>query len=222
MIWVVLPAYNEARRVGQVIEALRAGGFARIVVVDDGSTDATAEVARAAGADVIVHECNRGQGAALQTGNEFALGNGAELIVHFDADDQFDAADIAPAIEKLKQQNLDAVIGSRFLDQRSQIPWLKRRVFFPCARVLNRCLTGTALTDVHNGFRVLNRRAVMAIMITQDGMAHNSEITTQLKRQQLRFAEVPVKVVYHEYGQGLTGGLKIIRDLFLGIFLREK
>lgn len=227
MIFVVVPAYNEEKNIGRVVRGLFGvehglaridGGYARIkvVVVDDGSNDNTSEEARRAGAEVIRHELNRGQGAALQTGDEYALKNGAEIVVHFDADGQFNPLDIAPAVAKIKSGECEAVFGSRFLDNRSKIPFFKRYFVFPTGRLINNFLIGARLTDVHNGFRALSRRALEKIKITQDGMAHNTEITARVKKSGLKFLECPTEVVYSEYGQGIGGGLKILWDLIIG------
>ncbi len=189
--------------------------FFRVLVVDDGSEDATARVAEEAGAFVIRHMVNRGQGAALQTGDEYALRRGAESVVHIDADVQFYPADIAPALKIMQDERADAVFGSRFLDNRSKIPFLKKYFVFPVSRAINNLITGVKLTDAHNGFRVLSRKALEKIKITQDGMAHNTEIVSQIKKSGLKFTECPTEVTYAEYGQGIVGGLKILRDLIL-------
>lgn len=215
MVLIIVPAYNEESTIGRVLRGLFEQGWKEIVVINDGSTDATGETAKRERATVLRHAINRGQGAALETGNEYARRLGADVVVHFDADDQFDPADIAPAVEKLKRANLDAVLGSRFLDTRSTVPALKRYIILPLARWINFVFTGVKLTDAHNGFRVLSRRALERIRITQDGMAHNSEIIAELKEQGLRFAEHPVAVRYFEFGQGPLGGLKIIWDLII-------
>jgi len=213
MITVILPAYNEAKNIGRVIGGLFEHGFVEIVVVDDGSTDTTAEVAEKAGATVIRHPINRGQGAALQTGDVYALSQGAETVAHFDADRQFNPKDIDGAVELLRTKQLDVVLGSRFLDSRSKIPWFKRRVILPVGRLINMLLTGVTLTDAHNGFRVLSRRALEKITINQDRMAHNTEIVSLIKKHGLRYTEYPVEVVYHEFGQNVGGGMRILWDV---------
>lgn len=220
MVIVVVPAYNEAESIGRVVRGLFEQGWQRVIVVDDGSLDDTAKLAAEAGASVLRHEINRGQGAALQTGNEGALVLGAEFIVHFDADGQFSPADIAPALRALQTQGVEVVWGSRFLDGRSQIPWLKKYMILPVSRWVNYLFTGMRLSDAHNGFRILTRRAAEAIAITQDGMAHNSEIVRQIKKNNLKWVEYPVEVRYLEYGQGITGGLKIVGDLLWSRLLK--
>ncbi len=220
MLFAIVPAYNEARNIGRVISDLFSHGLQNIVVVDDGSSDNTVAEAQAAGAIVLKHEVNRGQGAALQTGNEYALANDASLVVHFDADGQFNPADIAEALTVMKDKNADVLLGSRFLDNRSQMPWTKKYIVLPVARMINWFLTGLKLTDAHNGFRILSRRALQKINISQDRMAHNSEIIKQIKIHNLAFVEHPVQVKYFEYGQGVGGGLKIILEILQGRLIR--
>ncbi len=216
---VVVPAWNEEQHLAGVLQDLRCAGFDRVVVVDDGSTDASSAIATQHGAVVARHAINRGQGAALQTGNQVALAWGADVVVHFDADQQFVATDILAGVRMLQQENIDIVFGSRFLDDRTTLPFFKRSVILPIARLMNWLFTGVLLTDVHNGFRVLSRSAVERLQITEDRMAHNSEIVALARKYNLAFHEVPVMVVYHEFGQGIGGGIKIIKDLFTRFFL---
>ncbi len=215
----IVPAYNEADQVGSVVRSLF-DKVSEVVVIDDGSSDSTAEAALAAGAIVIVHPINRGQGAALETGHAYARSRGADLVVHFDADGQFDPADIPSAIQALEEAHADILLGSRFLDRRSQIPWLKRCLLFPLGRLIHALTLNTRLTDVHNGFRVLTKRALSVIYLTQDRMAHATEIIALSEKNRLKIIEFPVKVEYREYGQGISGGLGIIRDLFMGKYIR--
>ena len=123
---------------------------------------------------------------------------------------------MSPALEALRGSKADILFGSRFLDGRSKIPWFKRTILLPSARFVNQLLTGVKLSDAHNGFRILNRQAVSSIALTQDRMAHASEIVLLAKQQGLRIIEYPVKVVYREYGQGVGGGVKILKDLLVG------
>ncbi len=188
-------------------------------MVDDGSSDTTFDVAKTEGAIVLRHVINRGQGAALETGNEYARERGASYVVHFDGDDQFNAADILPAVEFLQAKNLDIVLGSRFLDNRTVMPFTKRHFIFPVGRALNTLMTGVKLSDVHNGFRILSQKALEKIKITQDRMAHNSEIVAQIKKHKLSYGEFPVEVRYVRYGQGVAGGFKVLKDWFWSFFV---
>ncbi|MFA6485772.1 MAG: glycosyltransferase family 2 protein [Candidatus Magasanikbacteria bacterium] len=220
MILVVVPAHNEAKQIGRVVRGLFEHGWKDIVVIDDGSTDDTAGEATRAGAKVLTHVINRGQGAALQTGDEYARAIGAEIVVHFDGDDQMNPGDIGPAIDVLKNNSADVLVGSRFLDVRSRLPWSKKYLLLPISRLINYLFTGVWMSDAHNGFRILNSRALAVITIRQDGMAHNTEIICQVKKHHLKLIEFPVEVRYHEYGQGIGGGVRIITDLIKELMMR--
>lgn len=218
MIFVVVPAYNEQENIGRVLRGLFERGYDKVLVVDDGSTDNTSIIAKGAGAIVLRHEVNRGQGASLQTGNDYAQRVGAKIVVHFDADGQFNPADISEAVKRVEEEDLDIILGSRFLDDRSTIPWFKKNIILPVARLINYIFTGLKLTDAHNGFRVLNGKALSKIKITHDGMAHNSEIAYQIKKHKLKWTEHPVEVKYFEFGQGVGGGIKTFFDLLFSIY----
>ena len=219
-VWVVIPAYNEAKNISGVISQLREV-TSNIVVVDDCSSDNTAEIVKNLGVDLVSHFINRGQGAALQTGAEFALKQGAEVIVHFDADGQMQVKDIAKVIAPIIAGKAEIVFGSRFLDKNSKIPWTKKNfIHFP-GKVFNWLFTGIRLTDAHCGFRALSKNAAEKIVITQDGMAHATEILDQVRQYNLKYQEVPVEILYHEYGQGFGSGLRIIRDLVLAKVIKK-
>ncbi|OGH59960.1 MAG: hypothetical protein A2725_01855 [Candidatus Magasanikbacteria bacterium RIFCSPHIGHO2_01_FULL_33_34] len=216
----IIPAYNEEKSLGSVVRSLL-NHVDRVVVVDDGSKDKTAKVAFEEGAVVLRHKINRGQGAALQTGHEYARLHKVDYVLHFDGDGQFDAIDIVPAFEKIQSEQADILFGSRFLGKESNIPFIKKNLIFPIARVFNRWMTGIKLSDIHNGFRILNKRAFTEINIKQDRMAHATEIINQTRLNNLKFVEFPVKVMYREYGQGFSGGIKIISDLFTSKFVSK-
>ena len=218
MFIAVVPAFNEAKTIGSVVRNLFRH-VDQVVVVDDGSADDTGRVAREEGAVVLRHEINRGQGAALETGHEYARRMNADYLLHFDADGQFDVTDIAPALAELKKTSADVLFGSRFLRSGQQIPWMKKYLLLPIAYIFQRIFYGSRLRDAHNGFRILNRRALHAIHITHDRMAHATEIAAQVNAAGLWYIEFPVKVMYREYGQGFTGGVKILKDLVLGKFV---
>lgn len=219
MILAIVPAYNEEKNIDSVIRDLF-HHVDEVVVIDDGSTDATARIAREAGATILTHRVNRGQGAALETGHDYARLRRADFVVHFDADGQFSASDIPGALAYLQTSQKEVVLGSRFLGAEKSIPWFKRWFILPLGRLIDR-LSGTVrLSDSHNGFRILSRRALDVIRITQDRMAHATEIPTLIAKHSLSWVEYPVSVRYNEFGQGVGGGFKIVRDLLLGKFLR--
>ena len=150
-ISLVVPAYNEEKTISQVIKAVR-DQVSNVIVIDDGSIDLTAQLAKEAGAKVLTHFLNRGQGAALQTGINFALKQGADIIVTFDADNQFKAEEINQVIKPLLLGNVDVVLGSRFLDKRNQIPRGKE-IILKLAVLVTRLYTGLKVSPALPGTR---------------------------------------------------------------------
>lgn len=221
MFIAIVPAYNESKRIAHVVSKLTTH-VDEVVVVDDCSSDNTATLAKNAGATVLRHQINRGQGAALETGHSYARDNNATYVLHFDGDGQFDVDDIGPALEVLKNKDVDIVLGSRFLGKSEGLPWTKKHIIWPIGRLFDRSIGAVALSDSHNGFRILTKQALDVIRITQDRMAHASEIPKLIKKHRLSFEEVPVSVRYYEYGQRATDGIQVIRDLLLGSFLKKK
>jgi polyprenyl-phospho-N-acetylgalactosaminyl synthase len=214
-IWVVVPAYNEAAIIGQIVGDLIERGYA-VVVVDDGSNDGTGMKAGAAGAAVVTHPFNLGQGAALQTGLQFALIQGADYLITFDADGQHRVADVDSLMSALLAANADFALGSRFLGTAVDMP-ASRRLLLKAATWFTRVTTGLAVTDTHNGLRAMTRRGAGAIKLRQNRMAHASEILHAVACSGLPYVEVPVTVDYSAYslakGQRLTDSLRILLDL---------
>ena len=215
-VYVVIPAYNEAPVVSRVVAEVGRVGYA-VVVVDDGSRDATADAAHAAGAAVVSHPFNLGQGAALQTGIDYALAQEAEVIVTFDADGQHRVSDISRLTKTLLQEHADFALGSRFLGQAPNLPPL-RRALLRAATVFTRLTTGLQVTDTHNGLRAMTRRGAAAIRLRQNRMAHASEFLSQIAASGLRCVERPVTIEYTAYslakGQKLRDAVLILLDLF--------
>lgn len=214
-IWLVIPAYNEAAVIGQVVGDLIQRDHA-VVVIDDGSTDETGDRAHAAGAAVITHPINLGQGAALQTGIQFALLQGADYIGTFDADGQHRACDIDSLIDALATSDVDFALGSRFLGSTVAMP-MSRRVLLRAATWFTRVTTGLRVSDTHNGLRAMTRRGASCIALRQNRMAHASELLDQIARSGLGYVEVPVTIEYSRYslskGQKLGDSLRILVDL---------
>ncbi|MCD4705986.1 glycosyltransferase family 2 protein [bacterium] len=213
-IFIIIPAFNEEKNIKAVIEDVKNEiPNSNIVVVDDCSNDDTVRITRNQGVVVLKHIINRGQGAALQTGNEYAIQKKADIIVHFDGDGQHMAKDIKKIIQPIIEDAADIVLGSRFLSVENRIPATKKFFILKPALLFNYAFTGLKLSDVHNGLRAMSKKAATKIKITQDKMAHNTEIISEIKRNKLRYKEVPVQVIYNEYGQNFFDGLKIIKDL---------
>ncbi|MDO8876393.1 MAG: glycosyltransferase family 2 protein [Pseudolabrys sp.] len=215
-LWVVIAAYNEATVIAGVIAGVKQAGYP-VVVVDDGSRDGTGDAAETAGAIVVRHPINLGQGAALQTGIEFALSSGAEIIATFDGDGQHRVSDIAALAAALTQHDADYALGSRFLGDTLNQP-LSRRVTLRLATWFTRLTVGISLTDTHNGLRAMTRRGAERIHLRQNKMAHASEILHQVAASGLKYVEVPVTIEYSAYslakGQKLSDALTILLDLF--------
>jgi len=215
--WVVAPAFNEAAVIGETLDALLPC-FSNVVVVDDCSRDATGAIAAAAGAHVCRHPINLGQGAALQTGIDYALGRGADYIVTFDADGQHRPEDAQAMLAELLRREVDVMLASRFLGSAEGIPGA-RRTMLRLATYSTTLTTGLALTDTHNGLRVIRRAAAQRIRLRQNRMAHASEFLDQIALHGLSYAEHPVTIVYTDYskskGQRMSGVFAVMSDLYL-------
>jgi glycosyltransferase involved in cell wall biosynthesis len=215
-VWIVVPAFNEAQAIASVLADLRRTGY-QIVVVDDGSADATAELAMQAGATVVRHPVNLGQGAALQTGIKFALLQGANFIVTFDADGQHRVDEIATLLSALVLHRADFALGSRFLGRAANMP-TSRRLLLQAAISFTRATTGLAITDAHNGLRAMTRLGAQTINLRQNRMAHASEILDQIAASGLKYVEVPITIEYSSYslgkGQRSSAAVDILIDLY--------
>jgi glycosyltransferase involved in cell wall biosynthesis len=213
-VWIVIPAYNEAGAIARVVTDVARLGH-RVLVIDDGSRDATAEVAAQAGAALVRHPINLGQGAALQTGIEFALRQGAAAIVTFDADGQHRTVDVPKLLDALRRA--DFALGSRFLGGATNMP-AARRLLLRAATAFTRLTTRLDLTDAHNGLRAMTRRGAERIRLRQNRMAHASEFLAQIAESRLPYVEVPVTVEYTRYslakGQKTSDAVAILVDLF--------
>ncbi|OBI90861.1 glycosyltransferase family 2 protein [Mycobacterium asiaticum] len=218
-VWIVVPNFNEGPVIGEVISELRSV-FDNVVCVDDGSSDGSGEIARLAGAHLVRHPINLGQGAAIQTGIEYARSQpGAKVFATFDADGQHRVKDLSAMVDRLLVGDVDIVIGTRFgRPVGSRPPFLKRVVLQTAAR-LSRRGRRLGLTDTNNGLRVFNKTVADGLNITMSGMSHATEIVMMIAENQWRVAEEPVEVLYTEYskskGQPLLNGVNIIFDGFL-------
>ncbi|MFA6550896.1 MAG: glycosyltransferase family 2 protein [Candidatus Gracilibacteria bacterium] len=214
--FIVIPAYNEAKTVSRAVHDLKTHGYRNIIVVDDGSSDKTFEEAERGGAIAIKHVINCGVGAATQTGIDFALKNGADAIVTFDADCQHFANDIENLIEPILKRKYDVVIGSRFLNKQ-KVPF-GRKMFNKIGNILTYLISGIYSTDSQSGIKVFSREAAKKIRITANRFEYCSEVFREINCARLSFIEVPVKVSYSDYSKlkgqnfahGLETGFKLI------------
>ena len=255
-IAVVIPAYNEEKTVGEVVRRVleskrQLGNFQpfgwtpeiRCIIVDDGSADHTAEVARVAGATVLSHPINRGLGAALSTGIEGALRlmhnapqppltlrGGGGVVVTLDADGQHDPSEIAQMIQPILEGKAEGVIGSRFVARppsggglATTMPLLRIGANF-CGNVVTWLLFGIWVSDSQSGFRAFSAEAAARLQLRTSTMEVSSEIIREIARLKLKMIEVPVTARYTEYslskGQGFLRGLETLWKLVVLRFFR--
>ncbi len=216
-VFVIIPCYREEPAVVErTVRPLVEAGYS-VVLVDDGSPSPL--TLPHLPVTILRHEINRGQGAALQTGGDYARSQGAQAVIHFDADGQHEAAAIPRALRCQQESGAQVILGSRFLrpEDCQAIP-RRRRLLLKVARWVNGLLTGLWLTDAHNGFRLLTPQALETLRLQEDRMAHATEILLQIHRNHLSFQELPVHVTYPEYarkkGQRAWAALEILTDLF--------
>jgi glycosyltransferase involved in cell wall biosynthesis len=220
-IMVLIPAFNEEKILVEVLrkvkKACKKYQQLIIVVVNDGSKDGTAKVASEEEAIVISHPINRGLGAAIGTGMEYAKLNAVDVMVTLDADDQHNPDNIEKLIDSLAADNIDVVIGSRFLQQNS-IP-LDRKIIISLANLFVAFLYKIKTTDSQSGFRAFSKRAINKIKIRTQGMEVSTELFSEIREHKLKLLEVPIDVKYTSYsrskGQSNLNSLSIISRLIL-------
>jgi glycosyltransferase involved in cell wall biosynthesis len=214
-LWIVIPAYNEGTVIARVVCEARSA-TSNVVVVDDGSSDDTAEQAYQAKATVVSHPFNLGQGAAIRTGIEYAIEQDATHIATFDADGQHRIEDLKRLYHSLSTHDADIALGSRFLGNTPNIS-LRRKIVLKLGILFTWMTSGIRLTDTHNGLRVMTAGAARKMRITNNGMAHASEIIELIKEHKLRVIEEPVTILYTEYslskGQPLSNAFNIVLEL---------
>ncbi len=214
-VWLVVPVYNEAEVIRGVL-ATALPTFPNIVCVDDGSRDGSADQIRGTGARLVRHPINLGQGAAIQTGVEYARRQpGARYFVTFDADGQHQVDDVRRMVARLRTEPLDIVIGTRFRGNADDVPLVKRLVLRTAVALSPRSRR-LGLTDSHNGLRAFNRTVADGMDITSNGMGHAPEIVAMIDANRWRVAEEPVSILYTDYsrakGQSLLNGVNIVFD----------
>ena len=219
--WLIIPCFNEGTVIGDVIRHARET-FPNIVAVNDGSADNSAEEIHKAGAHLVNHPVNLGQGAAIQTGVEYARSQpDAQYFVTFDADGQHQVKDVVAMLDRLRNEDVDIIVGTRFGRPRAeddQVPWIKRLVLKTVV-LLSPRTRKLGLTDAHNGLRVFNKQVADELNIRMNGMSHASEFVAQMDERGWRVSEQPVDILYTEYsmskGQSLINGVNILADGFV-------
>lgn len=218
-VYIIIPVYNEAVMLREVLVSLHQSGYVQIIVVDDGSTEDVFYGISDLPVYFLRHRINLGQGAALQTGFEFAKRFDPQLVITFDADGQHDINDLPALMHPLLNGEADIALGSRFLKKGSSITPFRRKWVLKFARLINYLFTGLLLSDAHNGLRALNRKALKIILIKENRMAHATELLLQIRKKQLKYKEVAVNIRYTSYsrkkGQSALESIKILFDLVL-------
>ncbi len=201
-VWIVIPAYNEATAIGNVVRDIRNAGFSNILVVDDGSRDTTFEASQNAGATTLRHRLNRGKGAATKTGIEAAKLLGAKIIVTMDGDGQHNPEDIEKLLAPIQQKKTDVVLGTR-LKNPEGMPWYKI-AHNMIGNAIVWYLYGLWVSDSQSGFRAYSCRAAKMIDTTTDRYEYDSEVIREIKKHRLKYSEVPIEVRYTDYSMGKT------------------
>lgn len=221
---VIIPAFNEAASIGQVIAGAReALPEADVLVVDDGSVDETASRAIASGARVTSLPFNLGYGVALQTGYKYALAKGYDFVLQMDADGQHEARDLPALLEVVRSNRADVAIGSRFLKNRDYHAPLARRVGMSLFASIASLMTHTRVTDPTSGFQALNRRVVQFYASPAYPVDYpDADVLIMLHNSGFRFVEVPVTMYSDDRGKSMHGGIRPLYYVFkmlLSIFM---
>jgi polyprenyl-phospho-N-acetylgalactosaminyl synthase len=219
--YIIIPAYNESKVLDQVLLELTKYNY-QIILVDDGSSDDTYEIAAKYPIHLLHHVCNLGQGAALQTGITYALNQpDANIIVTFDADGQHHPEQINDIIEPIRNRKYDVVLGSRFINKYNAENMPASKSFILKLAVnFTKLTTHLAVTDTHNGLRAFSRVGAGKIKITQNGMSHASQILKQIQQNKMKYCEVAVTITYTDYskgkGQSILNLINILWESFFG------
>jgi len=218
---VAIPCFNEERFIGSVV--LKARKYAdKVLVIDDGSADASAEIARSAGAVVYCHSQNMGVGAATRTALQKAKELSADVLVIIDADAQHDADDIPRLIGPVLAGDADVVVGSRFLGTGVRPPFY-RRLGQRVLNIASNVGSGTKITDSQSGFRAFSSRALQTLRLSEDGFAVDSEMQFAIEQKGLRVAEIPIAALYVEKAKRnpMAHGLNVLSRILVLISLRQ-
>lgn len=211
---VVIPAYNEERFIGSVVLQTLQHADA-VIVVDDGSTDATAQIAEAAGAQVVRHPKNQGKGIALNTGFRAARALGPQVVVTLDADGQHSPEEMTRVVAPVLEDKADIVVGSRYLDKKSRVP-LHRVWGHMAFNLVNRLASGVSLSDSQSGFRAFSPSALRVISFQSNGFSVESEMQFLAQKHDLRITEIPITVHYYDSPKRsvIVQGLKVLKGIW--------
>ncbi|MDM7998643.1 MAG: glycosyltransferase family 2 protein [Dehalococcoidia bacterium] len=221
LIVAAIPCFNEERFIGSVV--LKAKKHVdRVIVVDDGCTDGSAEIAASAGATVFRHECNQGVGAATRTAMRKAREMGADIMVRLDGDGQHDADEIPKVIAPILRGEADVVVGSRFLAGKERPP-LFRRIGQRVLTATTNIGSGTRIRDSQSGFRAFSAKALEKLDLGEDGFSVESEMQFAISRSGLKVVEVPIAVIYAERAKRnpVGHGLSVLSRVLVLLSLRQ-
>lgn len=214
---IIIPAFNEEKAIGTVLENLKKAGYTNILVINDGSRDKTEEIIKKHRVKFISHSINRGLGGALGTGLQAARELGVEIAVTFDADGQHAVTDLEKVIAPLKEGKADVVIGSRLLNPKG-MPF-HRRLFNWIGNIVTYVLFGVWVTDSQSGLRAFSKKALNVIDIKTNKMEVSSEIIREIGARKLKLKEVSIQAIYTDYslskGQSFFVGVKTFIKLVI-------
>jgi glycosyltransferase involved in cell wall biosynthesis len=219
-ILIILPTFNEGAVLEQVLEDILKQNYSKICLVDDGSSDNTLEIAKKFNLIVLIHPINRGAGAAVQTGIQYARNNKIQYAVLMDSDGQHLPEDIEVLYDKLIEVKADIVIGNRFYNQSNDVP-AKRIAYNKIANILTNIFCKNNYLDTQSGFRILNRTAIEKLNLKNKGFGFCSEMIIESEKLNLKINETPINVLYTEYsmskGQNLREGVRTARSILYKI-----
>jgi len=220
-IIAAIPSYNEERFIGSVVLQTRKY-VDKVLVIDDGSSDATADVASAAGATVYKHDCNRGKGAAIRTAFMKAREEEADVLVLIDGDGQHNPREITLLAQPVIEGRADVVVGSRFLGGNTRPPFY-RRLGQRFLTLVSNAGSRTAITDSQSGFRAFSSRALRSLRLSENGFAVDSEIQFALRQSDLSVMEVPIQALYPEKAKRnpVVHGVNVLGRLLVLVSLRQ-
>lgn len=215
-ILVILPAFNEATVIENVLVDIQKEGYTNICLVDDGSTDNTSEIAQKYGAHILTHPINRGAGAAVQTGISFAKNESYQYVILMDSDGQHLSEDIVSLYNKMQETDADIVIGNRFFNDENDIP--KHRVTYnKIANIFTNLFCKENYADSQSGFRLLNRKSIETLNLKSKGFGFCSEMLIVSEKLNLKIEQTPIRVLYTKYsmqkGQNLRNGIRTARSI---------